>query len=319
MIEFEKPIIEIIDKKEDNTSARFVIEPLERGFGTTLGNSLRRIMLSSLPGVAVTSVKIEGILHEFSTIAGVKEDVIEIILNLKDLAAALYGDEAKTIYIEASGEGEVKASDIIGDADVEILNPEMHIASLAKGATLNMEMRIEKGRGYVAAEKNKFPGMPIGTIPVDSIFSPIKKVNFLVENTRVGQITDFDKLTLDILTDGTKTPEEALSLAAKVLNEHLNLFIDLTEHATKVEIMVEKEEDEKERIREMSIEELELSVRSSNCLRRANIDTVEKLTQKTEEDMIKVRNLGRKSLSEIKNKLAEIGLALSKEEEKIKE
>ncbi len=319
MIEFEKPVIEIIDKKEDDTSARFVIEPLERGYGTTLGNSLRRIMLSSLPGVAVTSVKIEGILHEFSTIPGVKEDVIEILLNLKGLAAAIFVDEPKTLYIEASGEGQVKASDIIGDADVEILNPDMHIATLAKGATLNMEMRIEKGRGYVAAEKNKFPGMPIGTIPVDSIFSPIKKVNFLVENTRVGQITDFDKLTLDVLTDGTTTPEEALSLAAKVLNEHLNLFIDLTDHATTVEIMVEKEEDEKERIREMSIEELELSVRSSNCLRRANIDTVEKLTQKTEEDMIKVRNLGRKSLNEIKHKLAEIGLALSKEEEKIKE
>lgn len=319
MIEFEKPVIEIIDKKEDDTAARFVIEPLERGYGTTLGNSLRRIMLSSLPGVAVTSVKIEGVLHEFSTVAGVKEDVIEILLNLKGLAAAIFVDEPKTLYIEAAGEGEIKAGDIIGDADVEILNPDMHIATLAKGASLNMEMRIEKGRGYVAAEKNKFPGMPIGTIPVDSIFSPIKKVNFLVENTRVGQITDFDKLTLDVLTDGTTTPEEALSLAAKVLNEHLNLFIDLTDHATTVEIMVEKEEDEKERIREMSIEELELSVRSSNCLRRANIDTVEKLTQKTEEDMIKVRNLGRKSLNEIKHKLAEIGLALSKEEEKIKE
>lgn len=319
MIEFEKPVIEIVDKKEDDTYGRFVIEPLERGYGTTLGNSLRRIMLSSLPGVAVTSVKIEGVLHEFSTIPGVKEDVIEILLNLKGLAAEIYTDEPKVIYIEASEEGEITAGDIIADSDVDILNPEMHIATLSKGSTLNMEMRIEKGRGYVAADKNKYPGMPIGTIPMDSIFSPIVKVNFLVENTRVGQITDFDKLTIDIWTDGTTTPEEALSLAAKVLSEHLNLFINLTEHATTVEIMVEKEESEKERIREMSIEELELSVRSSNCLRRANIDTVEKLTQRSEEDMIKVRNLGRKSLNEIKHKLAEIGLSLSQEEEKAKE
>ena len=319
MIEFEKPVIEIVEKKDDDTYGRFVIEPLERGYGTTLGNSLRRIMLSSLPGVAVTSVKIEGVLHEFSTIPGVKEDVIEILLNLKGLAAEIYTDEPKVIYIEASEEGEITAGDIIADSDVSILNPEMHIATLSKGSTLNMEMRIEKGRGYVAADKNKYPGMPIGTIPMDSIFSPIIKVNFLVENTRVGQITDFDKLTIDIWTDGTTTPEEALSLAAKVLSEHLNLFINLTEHATTVEIMVEKEESEKERIREMSIEELELSVRSSNCLRRANIDTVEKLTQRSEEDMIKVRNLGRKSLNEIKHKLAEIGLSLSQEEEKAKE
>jgi DNA-directed RNA polymerase subunit alpha len=319
MIEFEKPVIEIVDKKDDETYGRFVIEPLERGYGTTLGNSLRRIMLSSLPGVAVTSVKIEGVLHEFSTIPGVKEDVIEILLNLKGLAAEIYTDEPKVIYIEATEEGEITAGDIVADSDVDILNPEMHIATLSKGSTLNMEMRIEKGRGYVAADKNKYPGMPIGTIPMDSIFSPIIKVNFLVENTRVGQITDFDKLTIDIWTDGTTTPEEALSLAAKVLSEHLNLFINLTEHATTVEIMVEKEESEKERIREMSIEELELSVRSSNCLRRANIDTVEKLTQRSEEDMIKVRNLGRKSLNEIKHKLAEIGLSLSQEEEKAKE
>ena len=319
MIEFEKPVIEIVNKADDDTYGQFVIEPLERGYGTTLGNSLRRIMLSSLPGVAVTSVKIEGVLHEFSTIPGVKEDVIEVLLNLKGLAAEIYSDEPKVIYIEASEEGEVTAGDIITDTDVDIINPEMHIATLAKGATLNMEMRIEKGRGYVAADKNKYPGMPIGTIPMDSIFSPITKVNFLVENTRVGQITDFDKLTIDIWTDGTTTPEEALSLAAKVLSEHLNLFINLTEHASTVEIMVEKEESEKERIREMSIEELELSVRSSNCLRRANIDTVEKLTQRSEEDMIKVRNLGRKSLNEIKHKLAEIGLSLSQEEEKAKE
>ena len=319
MIEFEKPIIEIVEKSEDETYGKFVVEPLERGYGTTLGNSLRRIMLSSLPGVAVTSVKIDGVLHEFSTIPGVREDVVEILLNMKGLAAEIFSDEPKTVRIEAEGEGEITAGDIITDADVEILNPDMHIATLAKGATLNMEMRLEKGRGYVASDKKKYPGMPIGTLPVDSIFSPIRNVNFLVENTRVGQITDFDKLTLEVWTDGTTTPEEALSLSAKVLNEQLNLFIDLTDHANSVEIMVEKEENEKERIREMSIEELELSVRSSNCLRRANIDTVEKLTQKTEEDMIKVRNLGRKSLNEIKHKLAEIGLSLSQEDEKTKE
>jgi DNA-directed RNA polymerase subunit alpha len=314
MIEFEKPVIDIVDKSEDNTYGKFVVEPLERGYGTTLGNCLRRIMLSSLPGVAVTTVKIEGVLHEFSTIPGIKEDVIEILLNLKGLCAVMHTSEPKTVHIEASGEGEVTAGDIIADADVDIINPDMHIATLAKDGVLNMEIRLEQGRGYIAAEKNKYPGMPIGTLPLDSNFSPIRKVIFRVEDTRVGQVTDYDKLTMEVWTDGTTSPEDALSLSAKVMNEHLNLFIDLTDATSNVEIMVEKEENEKERIREMSIEELELSVRSSNCLRRANIDTVEKLTQKTEEDMIKVRNLGRKSLNEIKHKLSEIGLSLSPEE-----
>lgn len=314
MIEFEKPIIDIVDKSDDDTYGKFVVEPLERGYGTTLGNCLRRIMLSSLPGVAVTNVKIDGVLHEFSTIPGIKEDVIEILLNLKGLCAVMHVNEPKTVRIEAFGEGEVTAGDIIGDADVDIINPDMHIATLAKDGVLNMEIRLEQGRGYISAEKNKYPGMPIGTLPLDSNFSPIRKVIFRVEDTRVGQVTDFDKLTLEVWTDGTTSPEDALSLSAKVMNEHLNLFIDLTDATSNVEIMVEKEENEKERIREMSIEELELSVRSSNCLRRANIDTVEKLTQKTEEDMIKVRNLGRKSLNEIKHKLSEIGLSLSPEE-----
>ena len=319
MIEFEKPVIDIVERSDDDKYGKFVVEPLERGYGTTLGNSLRRIMLSSLPGVAVTSVSIEGVQHEFSTIPGVREDVIEILLNLKNLAAKMDSDEPKTIRIEAEGEGEITAGDIITDLDIEILNPDLHIATLAAGAKLNMEMRLEKGRGYVQAEKNKYPNMPVGTLPIDSIFSPIKKVNFLVENTRVGKITDFDKLTLEVWTDGTTQPEEALSLAAKVMNDHLALFIDLTDSAKTVDTMVEKEGKETERIREMSIEELELSVRSSNCLRRANIDTVEKLTQKTEEDMIKVRNLGRKSLNEIKSKLAGMGLSLAQDDDTNKE
>ena len=319
MIEFEKPVIDIVERSDDDKYGKFVVEPLERGYGTTLGNSLRRIMLSSLPGVAATSVSIEGVQHEFSTIPGVREDVIEILLNLKNLAAKMDSDEPKTIRIEAEGEGEITAGDIITDMDIEILNPDLHIATLAAGAKLNMEMRLEKGRGYVQAEKNKYPNMPVGTLPIDSIFSPIKKVNFLVENTRVGKITDFDKLTLEVWTDGTTQPEEALSLAAKVMNDHLALFIDLTDSAKTVDTMVEKEGKETERIREMSIEELELSVRSSNCLRRANIDTVEKLTQKTEEDMIKVRNLGRKSLNEIKSKLAGMGLSLAQDDDTNKE
>ncbi|QSX07462.1 DNA-directed RNA polymerase subunit alpha [Alkalibacter rhizosphaerae] len=315
MIEIEKPRIEVIDISEDSKYGKFVVEPLERGYGTTLGNSLRRIMLSSLPGVAVTSVKIDGVLHEFSTISGVKEDVVEIILNLKGLAAKLYCDEPKTVRIEAKGEGEVTAGDIIADADVEILNPELHIAELSAGSELNMEIVLEKGRGYVSAEKNKSKDQPIGTIPVDSSFTTVKKVNYSVEDTRVGQVTDFDKLTLELWTDGTITPEEAVSLSAKILNEHLSLFIDLTDHVGTVEIMVEKEENKKEKMLEMSIEELELSVRSSNCLRRANINTVEELTQKSEEDMMKVRNLGKKSLNEIKFKLAEIGLGLRQSDE----
>lgn len=315
MIEIEKPKIEVIEVSDDNRYGKFVVEPLERGYGTTLGNSLRRIMLSSLPGVAVTSVKIDGVLHEFSTIPGVKEDVVEIILNLKNLAVKLYSDEPKLVRIEAKGEGEVVAGDIIVDADVEILNPELHIAELSSGAELNMEIVLERGRGYVSSEKNKSKDQPIGTIPVDSSFTTVKKVNYTVEDTRVGQVTDFDKLTLELWTDGTISPEEAVSLSAKILNEHLSLFIDLTDHVGTVEIMVEKEENKKEKMLEMSIEELELSVRSSNCLRRANINTVEELTQKSEEDMMKVRNLGKKSLNEIKFKLAEIGLGLRQSDE----
>ena len=314
MINFEKPVISVIDMND--TYGKFVVEPLERGYGTTLGNSLRRIMLSSLSGVAVTSVKIEGVLHEFSTIPGVKEDVIEILLNLKGLCAKINSDDDEpcTVHIDCSGECEVTAADIECGPEVEIINKDMHIATLASDAVLQMDIRLEQGRGYISAEKNKHPNAPIGTIPIDSNFSPIRKVIFRVEDTRVGQITDYDKLIMEVWTDGTTKPDDALSIAAKVLVEHLNLFLNLTETTKSMEIMVEKEETEKERIREMSIEELELSVRSSNCLRRANIDTVEKLTQKTEEDMIKVRNLGRKSLNEIKHKLAEMGLSLSPED-----
>jgi DNA-directed RNA polymerase subunit alpha len=291
------------------------VEPLERGYGITLGNSIRRILLSSLPGVAVTSIKIENVLHEFSTIPGVAEDVTEIILNLKKLSAKLHSDEPKVVRIEAEGEGIVTAGDIIADADVEILNPEMHIATISENEKLNMEITLAKGRGYVPAEKNKEPGQPIGVIPVDSIFTPVTKVNYNVENTRVGQVTDYDKLTLEIWTDGSIRPDEAASLGAKILNEHLNLFIDLTDHVTDVEIMVEKEEDKKEKMLEMTIEELDLSVRSYNCLKRANINTVEELTQKTEEDMMKVRNLGKKSLEEVVTKLANLGLSLRESEE----
>ena len=308
MIEIERPKIECVEKT--NTYGRFVVEPLERGFGTTLGNSLRRVLLSSLPGVAVSSVKIDGVLHEFSTIDGVKEDVTEIILNLKELRAKLNCDEPKTVIIDASGEGEVKAGDILADADVEIINPNLHIATLGANAKLHMEMVLEHGRGYVSADKNKTQGMPIGQIAVDSIFTPIQKVNFRVENTRVGQITDYDKLTLEVWTDGTIRPEESASLAAKILTEHLTLFVNLTEHVQGVEIMVEKEEDKKEKILEMTIEELDLSVRSYNCLKRAGINTVEELVQRNEEEMMKVRNLGRKSLEEVQQKLAALGLTL---------
>lgn len=315
MIEIEKPKIELIETNEENTYGKFVVEPLERGYGITLGNSLRRILLSSLPGVAVSSVKIESVLHEFSTVPGVAEDVTEIILNLKKLSAKLYSDEPKVVRIEAQGEGPITAGDIIADADVEILNPDLHIATLSENEKLNMEITLEKGRGYVSAEKNKEPGQPIGIIPVDSIFTPVKKVNYHVENTRVGQVTDYDKLTLEVWTNGSIKPEEAASLGAKILNEHLNLFIDLTEHVTDVEIMVEKEEDKKEKMLEMTIEELDLSVRSYNCLKRAGINTVEELTQKTMEDMMKVRNLGKKSLEEVEQKLDSLGLKLSESDE----
>lgn len=309
MIEIEKPTIEIF-KDDDDNYGRYVIEPLERGYGTTLGNSLRRILLSSLPGAAVSSVKIDGILHEFSTIPGVKEDVTEIILNLKKLAVRLEGEQTKRVLINAVGPREVTAKDIIADSDVEIYNQDLHIASLEDDATLVMEINLSQGRGYDSAEQNKHEGMAIGVIPVDSIYTPVIKVNFMVEDTRVGHITDFDKLTLEIWTDGSITPDEGVSIGAKIMQEHLSLFTELTDLTDKMEIMVEKEEDQKEKALEMTIEDLELSVRSRNCLKRASINTVEELTQKTEEDMMKVRNLGKKSLDEIKNILEELGLGL---------
>ena len=315
MIEIEKPKVEIVEMSSDKAYGKFVVEPLERGYGITLGNSLRRVLLSSLPGAAVTSVKIDGVLHEFSTIPGVKEDVTEIVLNLKSLSVKLDGDEPRLVRIEAEGEREIKAGDIIHGPDVEILNPDLHIATLSADARLYMEITLEKGRGYVPAEKNKEQGQPIGIIPVDSIFTPVVKANFRVENTRVGQVTDYDKLTLEVWTDGSIAPDEAVSLGAKILNEHLNLFVTLTDQVRDVEIMVEKEEDKKEKVLEMTIEELDLSVRSYNCLKRAGINTVEELTQKTEEDMMKVRNLGKKSLEEVQSKLAELNLSLKKSEE----
>lgn len=315
MIEIEKPKIEIVEMTEDGTYGKFVVEPLERGFGITLGNSLRRILLSSLPGVAITSIKVDGVLHEFSTIPGVKEDLVEIILNLKELAIRMDSDEPKIATINAQGAGEITGGDIITDPSIEILNPDHHIATLNEDAKLYMEMTIERGRGYVPAERNKQPGQPIGVIPVDSIFTPIRRVNFNVENTRVGQITDYDKLTLEVWTNGSLHADEATSLAAKIMSEHLMLFIDLTEHVNDVEIMVEKEEDEKEKVLEMTVEELDLSVRAYNCLKRAGINTVEELIQKTPEDMLKVRNLGKKSLEEVERKLAELGLSLKKSDE----
>ena len=316
MIEIEKPRIECTELKEDLHYGRYVVEPLERGYGTTLGNSLRRIMLSSLPGAAVTAIKIDGILHEFSSIPGVKEDVTEIVLNIKQLVVKLHTDGPKTVFIEASGACEVTAADIKADADVEIFNPSLHIATLNEDAKLYMEITINKGRGYVSAERNKQLCQPVaGLLPVDSIYTPVPKVNFTVEDTRVGQITDYDKLTLDVWTNGTLTPNEAISLAAKILNEHLNLFIELSDNAMNAEIMVEKEETKKEKVLEMTIEELDLSVRSYNCLKRASINTVEELIKRTEEDMMKVRNLGRKSLEEVINKLNALGLSLPSEDD----
>lgn len=309
MIEIVKPTItKEID--ENVHYGKFVVEPLERGYGTTLGNCMRRILLSSLPGAAITSVKIDGILHEFSTIPGVKEDVTEIILNLKRLAVRINGDENKRAIINAVGPKEVTAADIIVDADTEIFNPDLHIATLADNATLVMEMNLTSGRGYVPAEQNKKENTPIAEIPVDSIFTPVKKVNFTVDNTRVGQVTDFDKLTLELWTDGSITPEEGVSIGAKIMQEHLNLFIGLGSDVDEMEFMIEKDEDRKVKALEMTIEDLELSVRSFNCLKRASINTVEELTQRSEEDMMKVRNLGMKSLVEVKNKLAELGLSL---------
>ena len=319
MFEFEKPRIEIAEMAPDGTYGKFVVEPLERGYGTTLGNSLRRIMLSSLPGAAISSVKIDGVLHEFSSIPGVKEDVTEIILNIKELAIKNNSDsnEVKVAYIEFEGEGVVTAGDIQVDSDTEILNKDLAIATLSGGPDCKpyMELTITNGRGYVSAERNKDEELPIGVIAVDSIYTPVERVNLKVENTRVGQITDYDKLTLDVFTNGTLAPDEAVSLAAKVLSEHLKLFIDLSEVAQAAEVMIEKEDDEKEKVLEMSIDELELSVRSFNCLKRAGINTVEELTNRTPEDMMKVRNLGRKSLEEVLAKLDELGLGLSRGEE----
>mgnify|MGYP002732010130 FL=1 len=319
MFEFEKPRIEIVEISEDNRYGRFVVEPLERGYGTTLGNSLRRIMLSSLPGAAVSAVKIKGVLHEFSSIPGVKEDVTEIIMNIKELAIKnnSTSNEPKTAYIEFSGEGVVTAGDINVDSDIEILNPDLVIATLSGGldSRLDMELTITNGRGYVGADKGKREDASIDEIAIDAIYTPVERVNLMVENTRVGQITDYDKLTLDVFSNGTLSPDEAVSLAAKVLCEHLNLFVDLSENAKSAEVMVEKEDDEKEKVLEMNIDELELSVRSYNCLKRAGINTVEELTNKTPEDMMKVRNLGRKSLEEVLAKLKELGLSLNSSEE----
>ena len=319
MFDFERPNIEVAEISEDKKYGKFVVEPLERGYGITLGNSLRRIMLSSLPGAAVSQVKIEGVLHEFSSIPGVKEDVTEIIMNIKSLAIRNNSEsnEPKIAYIEYEGEGVVRASDIQVDQDIEILNPNQIIATLNGGsdAKLYMELTITRGRGYVSADRNKHEDLPIGVIAVDSIYTPVERVNVTVENTRVGQITDFDKLTLDVYTNGTLVPDEAVSLAAKVLSEHLSLFIDLSENAKNAEVMSEPIEDEKEKVLEMSIDELELSVRSYNCLKRAGINTVEELTNKTPEDRMKVRNLGRKSLEEVLAKLKELGLQLNPSEE----
>jgi DNA-directed RNA polymerase subunit alpha len=310
MLEIEKPKIECVELNEDNTYGKFVVEPLERGYGITLGNSLRRILLSSLPGAAVTSVKIDGVLHEFSTVPGVVEDVTDIIINLKNLCIKMHTDEEKTLRIEVDKEGPVTAAGIIADADVEILNPDLHIATVSKKGRLYMDITVGKSRGYVAADKNKKEDHVIGVIPVDSAFTPVRKVNYVIEDTRVGQVTDYDKLTLEVWTDGSIRPDEATSLSARILNEHLRLFMGLTENISDMEIMVEKEEEEKDKILEMTIEELDLSVRSYNCLKRAGINTVEELTQRTEEDMIKVRNLGKKSLEEVIQKLEELGLSL---------
>ena len=313
MLDFEKPKLECVEMSENY--GRFVVEPLERGFGMTLGNSMRRVLLSSLPGVAATSIRIDGVLHEFSTIEGVKEDVTEIILNLKGLICKLHSQGPKKVIIDAAGECEVTAGDILPDSDVEIINPELHLATLDENGKLHMEIMLDHGRGYVVADRNKRPDMPIGEIAVDSIYTPITKVNFTVDNTRVGQITDYDKLTLEIWTNGSIKPDEAASYAAKILTEHLMLFINLTDRIQGVEIMVEKEESKKEKILEMNIEDLDLSVRSYNCLKRAGINTVEELVQRDEDEMMKVRNLGRKSLEEVQQKLAQLGLTLRSNEE----
>ena len=315
MIEFEKPNIECLEVNDTNNYAKFVCEPLERGYGVTIGNSLRRILLSSLPGCSITSVKIDGVLHEFSTIPNVVEDVPEIIINLKNVRLKFDENEEKVLRIDVKEEGEVLASNIITDGTVEILNPDLHIATISKGGSLKMEMTADRGRGYNSAEKNKKPNQDISVLPIDSIYTPVKKVNYQVENTRVGQMVDYDKLVIEVWTDGSLKAHEALSLAAKVMTGHLELFIDLSEATKNTQVMIEKEESKKEKVLEMSIEELELSVRSFNCLKRAGIGTVEDLTNKTETDMMKVRNLGKKSFDEVTAKLHSLGLDFSKEDE----
>ena len=315
MIEFERPNIKCLEIDNDSNYAKFVCEPLERGYGITIGNSLRRILLSSLPGSAITSVKIDGVLHEFSTIPNVVEDVPEIVINLKNVRLKLDKNEEKTLRIDVKGPADVKAGDIITDGTVEILNPDLHIATVSEGGILKMELTADMGRGYNNAEKNKKPDQVIGVLPIDSIYTPVKKVNYAVENTRVGQRVDYDKLTIEVWTDGSLKPYEALSLAAKVMTGHLELFIDLSETAKNTQIMIEKEENKKEKVLEMSIEDLELSVRSFNCLKRAGISTVEDLTNKSEADMMKVRNLGKKSLDEVTNKIHALGLEFRKDEE----
>ena len=314
MIAIEKAHIDCAELSQDGTYGKFIIEPLERGFGNTLGNALRRVLLSSLPGVAVTTIKIEGIQHEFSTVPGVTEDVSEIILNLKALSAKLYSDQMKTVTIDVKGPCEVKAKDIVVDDELEFVDPEAHIATLNEDAHLQMTLTVDSGRGYVSADKNKYPNMPIGVIPIDSIFTPIKKVNYSVSDTRVGQITDYDKLPLEVWTDGSVQPDEAISLAAKILTEHLTLFVGLTEQVTTI-AFTDQEDDKKEKVLEMTIEELDLSVRAYNCLKRAGINTISELVQRNQEDMMKVRNLGRKSLEEVEQKLEALGLSLRPSEE----
>ena len=315
MIEFEKPNIECVETDDKRNYAKFICEPLERGYGMTIGNSLRRILLSSLPGAAITSIKINGVVHEFSTVQGVVEDVPELIVNLKSVRLKVFDNEEKIIRIDHKGAGEITAGDIVTDGTVEILNPELHIATLSASADFHMEMTVNRGRGYNVAEKNKKENNPIDVLPIDSIFTPVKKVNYSVENTRVGQMVDYDKLTIEVWTDGSLKPFEALSLAAKVMVSHLELFIDLSEASKNTQVMVEKEESKKEKVLEMPIEELELSVRSYNCLKRAGIATVEDLANKSQEDMMKVRNLGKKSLDEVTNKLIALGLNFTSEEE----
>ena len=314
MVEIEKPRIECIDSQDDVSYGKYIVEPLERGYGTTLGNSLRRILLSSLPGTAATSIKIAGVQHEFSTVPGVKEDVTEIVLNVKKIIAKLHCQGTKTVYIDTAGECEVTAGDIKADGEVEILNPEQHICSLGPDASFNMEITLSHGRGYVPSDKNKTPNMPIGTIAVDSIYTPVYKVNYTVENTRVGNMTDYDKLTLEVWTDSTISARDAVSLGAKILSDHLSLFTNLSETVASKPTMAEKAETHRDKVLEMTIEELDLSVRSFNCLKRANINNVEDLISRTGEDMMKVRNMGRKSLEEVQNKLAMMGLSLASDD-----